>query len=101
MGDGIWIARHRKLRTEYVLDFIVERKEVSDLDGSITDNRYRDQKLRLKVPSELEFSSSALTSLEPSLPSSFFLASAWIVKYSVSQIVSCDNPNWLLWQTHR
>ncbi|XP_062208067.1 crossover junction endonuclease MUS81-like isoform X2 [Phragmites australis] len=48
VGDAIWIARHRKLRTEYVLDFIVERKEVSDLDGSITDNRYRDQKLRLK-----------------------------------------------------
>ncbi|CAO1943015.1 unnamed protein product [Urochloa humidicola] len=48
VGDGIWIARHRKDRTEYVLDFIIERKEVSDLDGSIADNRYRDQKLRLK-----------------------------------------------------
>lgn len=47
VGDGIWIARHRKDRKEYVLDFIVERKEVSDLEGSITDNRYRDQKLRL------------------------------------------------------
>jgi len=48
VGDGIWIARHRKDHTEYVLDFIVERKEVLDLDGSIADNRYRDQKLRLK-----------------------------------------------------
>ncbi|CAL4945570.1 unnamed protein product [Urochloa decumbens] len=48
VGDGIWIACHRKNRTEYVLDFIIERKEVSDLDGSIEDNRYRDQKLRLK-----------------------------------------------------
>ncbi|RCV29026.1 hypothetical protein SETIT_5G450200v2 [Setaria italica] len=48
VGDGIWIARHRKDRTEYVLDFIVERKEISDFDGSIEDNRYRDQKLRLK-----------------------------------------------------
>ncbi|CAO2181761.1 unnamed protein product [Urochloa humidicola] len=48
VGDGIWIARHRKDCTEYVLDFIIERKEVSDLDGSIADNRYRDQKLRLK-----------------------------------------------------
>ncbi|CAL4959479.1 unnamed protein product [Urochloa decumbens] len=48
VGDGIWIARHRKDRTEYVLDFIIERKEVSDLDGSIADNRYRDQKFRLK-----------------------------------------------------
>ncbi|GJN16754.1 hypothetical protein PR202_gb03775 [Eleusine coracana subsp. coracana] len=48
VGDGIWIARDRKSGKEYVLDFIVERKNVSDLHGSITDNRYRDQKLRLK-----------------------------------------------------
>ncbi|KAL5222926.1 hypothetical protein ABZP36_027639 [Zizania latifolia] len=48
VGDGIWIARDKKLLTEYVLDFIVERKNVADLCSSITDNRYRDQKLRLK-----------------------------------------------------
>lgn len=48
MGDGIWIARHKEDHTEYVLDFVVERKEVMDLDGSIEDNRYRDQKLRMK-----------------------------------------------------
>ncbi|KAL8144470.1 hypothetical protein V2J09_017502 [Rumex salicifolius] len=47
VGDAIWIARHRQLSTEYVLDFIVERKKVDDLRQSITDNRYRDQKLRL------------------------------------------------------
>ncbi|GJN16753.1 hypothetical protein PR202_gb03774 [Eleusine coracana subsp. coracana] len=34
--------------TEYVLDYIVERKNLLDLDDSITDNRYKDQKLRLK-----------------------------------------------------
>ncbi|XP_024314868.1 crossover junction endonuclease MUS81 isoform X2 [Brachypodium distachyon] len=48
VGDAIWIARHRKHRTEYVLDFIVERKDVTDLVSSIKDSRYRDQKLRLK-----------------------------------------------------
>ncbi|KAL6616685.1 hypothetical protein ACP70R_038955 [Stipagrostis hirtigluma subsp. patula] len=48
VGDGIWIARNRKLLTEYVLDFIVERKNVEDLVSSITDNRYKDQKLRLQ-----------------------------------------------------
>uniref|UniRef100_A0A0D9VA68 Crossover junction endonuclease MUS81 n=1 Tax=Leersia perrieri TaxID=77586 RepID=A0A0D9VA68_9ORYZ len=48
VGDGIWIARDRKLHTEYVLDFIVERKNVADLDGSILDNRYKLQKLRLQ-----------------------------------------------------
>ncbi|CAA3006732.1 crossover junction endonuclease MUS81 [Olea europaea subsp. europaea] len=40
--DGIWIARDG---SEYVLDFIVERKKVDDLRLSIRDNRYRDQKL--------------------------------------------------------
>ncbi|KAL6853410.1 hypothetical protein ACP4OV_019439 [Aristida adscensionis] len=48
VGDGIWIARNRKLLMEYVLDFIVERKNVDDLVSSITDNRYKDQKLRLQ-----------------------------------------------------
>jgi ERCC4-type nuclease len=52
VGDGIWIARHKRHLTEYVLDFIVERKNVVDLGSSITDNRYKDQKLRLQVPSE-------------------------------------------------
>ncbi|XP_058087766.1 crossover junction endonuclease MUS81 isoform X2 [Magnolia sinica] len=47
VGDGIWIARHKHLDNEYVLDFIVERKEVDDLGSSIRDSRYRDQKLRL------------------------------------------------------
>jgi crossover junction endonuclease MUS81 len=53
VGDAIWIARHKVHHTEYVLDLIVERKNVDDLVGSIRDNRYKDQKLRLKVPSEL------------------------------------------------
>ncbi|XP_061350107.1 crossover junction endonuclease MUS81 [Gastrolobium bilobum] len=47
VGDGIWIARHKTLDSEYVLDFIVERKKIGDLCSSIRDNRYKDQKLRL------------------------------------------------------
>ncbi|KAK8258836.1 hypothetical protein V6Z12_D13G016300 [Gossypium hirsutum] len=47
IGDGIWIACHKHLSSEYVLDFIVERKKVADLRSSIRDNRYKDQKLRL------------------------------------------------------
>ncbi|KAK4738108.1 hypothetical protein R3W88_001805 [Solanum pinnatisectum] len=47
VGDAIWIARNKVIGTEYVLDFIVERKNVEDLQSSIKDNRYRDQKLRL------------------------------------------------------
>jgi len=49
VGDGIWIARHKTLGSEYVLDFIVERKKIDDLRSSIRDNRYKDQKLRLAV----------------------------------------------------
>ncbi|PKA66988.1 Crossover junction endonuclease MUS81 [Apostasia shenzhenica] len=48
IGDGIWIVRHKQSNSEYVLDFIVERKEIDDLGSSILDNRYRDQKLRLQ-----------------------------------------------------
>ncbi|XP_074583617.1 crossover junction endonuclease MUS81 isoform X2 [Curcuma longa] len=48
VGDAIWLARRRECNTEYVLDFIVERKRVDDLCKSIRDNRYRDQKLRLQ-----------------------------------------------------
>nr|XP_043617761.1 crossover junction endonuclease MUS81 [Erigeron canadensis] len=47
VGDGIWIARHKHLGSEYVLDFIVERKNVDDLRSSIRDNRYREQKVRI------------------------------------------------------
>ncbi|XP_029124879.1 crossover junction endonuclease MUS81 [Cajanus cajan] len=48
VGDGIWIARHKAFDSEYVLDFIVERKKIDDLRSSIRDNRYKDQKLRLQ-----------------------------------------------------
>lgn len=48
VGDALWIARHKVLRHEYVLDFIVERKRVEDLWASIKDNRYKQQKLRLQ-----------------------------------------------------
>ncbi|CAA7048797.1 unnamed protein product [Microthlaspi erraticum] len=48
VGDCIWIARHKCLGTEYVLDFIVERKNIDDMRSSFTDGRYRDQKHRLQ-----------------------------------------------------
>jgi crossover junction endonuclease MUS81 len=53
VGDAIWIARHKVHHMEYVLDFIVERKHVNDIVGSIRDNKYKNQKLRLKVPPKL------------------------------------------------
>ena len=34
--------------TDYVLDFIVERKTADDLAASIMDGRYEEQKFRLK-----------------------------------------------------
>lgn len=73
VGDGIWIARHKEDHTEYVLDFIVERKEVMDLDGSIEDNRYKDQKFRMQVPSELAFASAVVITYKPWTFTSFSL----------------------------
>ena len=54
VGDALWIARHKQLKYEYVLDFIVERKRVDDLWHSIKDNRYKQQKLRLMVSYSLD-----------------------------------------------
>jgi crossover junction endonuclease MUS81 len=50
MGDVAWIARditgkHQGEETECVLDFVVERKRMDDLVGSIRDGRYDDQKV--------------------------------------------------------
>ncbi|XP_026441335.1 crossover junction endonuclease MUS81-like [Papaver somniferum] len=47
VGDAIWIAQDKNLENEFVLDFIVERKEIDDLRMSIRDSRYKDQKLRI------------------------------------------------------
>merc|ERR1712070_207100 len=47
VGDFLWIARGCD-DVEYVLPFIVERKRMDDLASSIIDNRYGEQKFRLK-----------------------------------------------------
>lgn len=41
-------AQKAPLFTDYVLDFIVERKTADDLAASIMDGRYEEQKYRLK-----------------------------------------------------
>eukprot|EP01126_Amoeba_proteus_P053900 TRINITY_DN6595_c0_g1_i1.p1 TRINITY_DN6595_c0_g1~~TRINITY_DN6595_c0_g1_i1.p1 ORF type:complete len:344 (+),score=81.90 TRINITY_DN6595_c0_g1_i1:929-1960(+) len=46
LGDMIWIGR-TSTGEEIVLDYIIERKCVSDLCSSIVDGRYREQKFRL------------------------------------------------------
>lgn len=45
LGDMCWIARERASGTEIVLDFIVERKRMDDLVGSIKDGRFHEQKV--------------------------------------------------------
>ena len=52
IGDFLWIARRQSGAAphgpaEVVLDFIVERKQVSDLASSIVSGRYHNQKERL------------------------------------------------------
>ncbi|KNZ54250.1 hypothetical protein VP01_29g5 [Puccinia sorghi] len=49
LGDAIWIAvHHNDDKREVVLDSIVERKRLDDLCSSIKDNRFEEQKARLK-----------------------------------------------------
>lgn len=58
VGDFIWIAQERvdvskgRLRLpesrEVVLEYIVERKRMDDLAGSIIDRRFQEQKFRMK-----------------------------------------------------
>lgn len=50
IGDVVWVARSRTdARQMFVLDFIMERKGVSDLASSIKDHRYIQQKYWLKL----------------------------------------------------
>jgi crossover junction endonuclease MUS81 len=49
IGDALWIARSRRAPVrEYCLDFVVERKRLDDLESSIKDARYKQQKYFLK-----------------------------------------------------
>ncbi|KAG5439110.1 hypothetical protein PCANB_001409 [Pneumocystis canis] len=44
LGDILWIARCNATEKEYILDFIIERKKLSDLSNSIKDGRFHEQK---------------------------------------------------------
>ncbi|XP_038073322.1 crossover junction endonuclease MUS81-like [Patiria miniata] len=58
VGDFLWIAREKRVPVpgmlqmptarEVALDYVVERKRMDDLCGSITDGRFKEQKFRLK-----------------------------------------------------
>ncbi|KAK3546636.1 hypothetical protein QTP70_031438, partial [Hemibagrus guttatus] len=58
VGDFLWVAREKvapvpghlrpPVAKELVLDYIIERKRIDDLCGSIMDGRFREQKFRLK-----------------------------------------------------
>ncbi|KAH6619586.1 ERCC4 domain-containing protein [Chaetomium sp. MPI-SDFR-AT-0129] len=57
LGDAMWVARPRQAGwlarqgaegDEVVLDWIVERKRLDDLVGSLRDGRFHEQKFRLK-----------------------------------------------------
>lgn len=48
LSDMLWIARHKISKRECVLNFILERKRLDDFAMSIMDNRFLEQKNRLK-----------------------------------------------------
>ncbi|XP_071963917.1 crossover junction endonuclease MUS81-like [Antedon mediterranea] len=55
VGDFLWVAREKQkgvvpqqTNKEAVLDYVIERKRMDDLCGSIKDGRFKEQKFRLK-----------------------------------------------------
>lgn len=49
VGDFLWVARSKSsTKDELVLPYIIERKRMDDLGGSIKDQRFKEQKFRLK-----------------------------------------------------
>ncbi|RZC37608.1 crossover junction endonuclease MUS81 [Asbolus verrucosus] len=48
VGDYVWICRDVNTNIELVLPYIVERKRMDDLGCSIKDDRFHEQKFRLK-----------------------------------------------------
>eukprot|EP00762_Andalucia_godoyi_P002749 ANDGO_04526.mRNA.1 Crossover junction endonuclease mus81 len=48
IGDIAWVVQLDGQPTEYVAPFIIERKTIADLDCSIKDGRYQEQKSRLR-----------------------------------------------------
>lgn len=59
VGDFLWVAREKATPTpgqlslpqtrEVVLEYVVERKRMDDLAGSITDGRFREQKVNSEL----------------------------------------------------
>lgn len=48
LSDMLWVARHKITKKECVLNFMLERKRLDDFAMSIMDNRFMEQKNRLK-----------------------------------------------------
>ncbi|SCU94991.1 LAME_0F10242g1_1 [Lachancea meyersii CBS 8951] len=48
LSDMLWVARNKSTKRECVLNFILERKRLDDFAMSIMDNRFLEQKNRLK-----------------------------------------------------
>jgi crossover junction endonuclease MUS81 len=49
IGDALWVARTRRdPARQFCLDWVVERKRLDDLESSIKDSRYKQQKYFLK-----------------------------------------------------
>lgn len=43
LGDIVWVATDDK-NNDFLLDFVIERKAIDDLAGSIMDGRYKEQR---------------------------------------------------------
>ncbi|CAG9970654.1 unnamed protein product [Clonostachys byssicola] len=107
LGDAQWIAkcndpsmlaRHGAEGDEVVLDWIVERKRLDDLIGSIKDGRFHEQKFRLKrsgvkkviyIIEDISMDSGTLTKYEEAVQSA--IASTQVVnEYFVKRTTKMD-----------
>ncbi|CAH1766100.1 1752_t:CDS:2 [Entrophospora sp. SA101] len=95
LGDVLWVAKKYGSTTkdeEIVLDYIIERKRMDDLIGSIKDGRFREQK-DYDLESALEFGieniKSALSSTQ--ILNGFFLKRTSSIDQTVEYLIRVTN----------
>lgn len=82
VGDFVWISRHKNGK-ELTLPYVVERKRMDDLGGSIKDGRFHEQKVCIYVHEYFCTNSSKAYSLN----SFRFMV---LVSFETMRIAKCD-----------
>ncbi|AET38060.1 Mus81p Ecym_2318 [Eremothecium cymbalariae DBVPG len=107
LGDIIWVAKHKASGKECVLNFLLERKRLDDLSMSIKDNRFMEQKNRLKKTKCKhifylieETSASELSGMEDALKTSIWMTAVYN-NFHIKRTKNADETvEWLHNMTH-